>query len=46
MEVKRLARLGDGAMRHLTYAQAVCLLAAAFAVLIFVLAAHGMGFVK
>ena len=33
-------------MKHLTYAQAVCLLAAGLAVLIFVLAAHGLGFVK
>lgn len=33
-------------MGHLTYAQAVCLLFVAAAVLIFVLAAHGMGYVK
>ena len=33
-------------MRHLTYSQAVVILAVAFAALLFVLAAHGMGFVR
>ena len=41
-----MERVGDGAMKHLTYTQAVILLSVAFAVLIFVLAAHGLGFVK
>jgi len=33
-------------MGHLTYAQAVTLLFIGLAVLLFVLAAHGLGFVK
>lgn len=40
-----MATVGDD-VKHLTYTQAVIILTVAFAALVFVLAAHGLGFVQ